>query len=59
MGLAAHGADHRGRTGNVVAHPTAVIEDDATSDVDTNGVFDLAADGIDFYESRHQASMAA
>ena len=39
--------------------PARVIEDDATSDVDTNAVFDLAADGIDFYESRHQASMAA
>ena len=30
--------------------PTTVIEDDAT-DVDTNGVFDPATDGIDFYES--------
>ena len=30
--------------------PSTVIEDDAT-DVDTNGVFDPATDGIDFYES--------
>jgi predicted extracellular nuclease len=31
--------------------PTEVIEDDATSDVETSGVFDPATDGIDFYES--------
>ncbi len=31
--------------------PTAVIEDDATGDVETSGVFDPATDGIDFYES--------
>ncbi|MEP7190427.1 MAG: endonuclease/exonuclease/phosphatase family protein, partial [Roseiflexaceae bacterium] len=31
--------------------PTAVIEDDAISDVETGGVFDPASDGIDFYES--------
>ena len=31
--------------------PTAVIEDDATGDVETSGVFDPASDGIDFYES--------
>jgi predicted extracellular nuclease len=31
--------------------PTTVIEDDATGDVETSGVFDPAADGIDFYES--------
>lgn len=31
--------------------PTTVIEDDATGDVDTSGVFDPATDGIDFYES--------
>ena len=30
--------------------PSAVIEDDA-ADVETDGVFDPAADGIDFYES--------
>ena len=28
-----------------------VIEDDATGDVESNGVFDPASDGIDFYES--------
>ena len=31
--------------------PTTVIEDDATGDVDTSGIFDPAGDGIDFYES--------
>ncbi len=31
--------------------PVTVIEDDATGDVDTSGVFDPANDGIDFYES--------
>jgi len=31
--------------------PTMVIEDDATGDVETSGVFDPATDGIDFYES--------
>jgi predicted extracellular nuclease len=31
--------------------PGEVIEDDATGDVETSGVFDPAADGIDFYES--------
>ena len=31
--------------------PTTVIEDDATGDVETSGVFDPASDGIDFYES--------
>jgi uncharacterized protein len=31
--------------------PTAIIEDDATGDVETSGVFDPANDGIDFYES--------
>ena len=31
--------------------PSIVIEDDATGDVETSGVFDPASDGIDFYES--------
>jgi predicted extracellular nuclease len=31
--------------------PSTVIEDDATGSVETSGVFDPAADGIDFYES--------
>ncbi|MDP9282344.1 MAG: lamin tail domain-containing protein, partial [Chloroflexota bacterium] len=31
--------------------PTEVIEDDATGDVETSGVFDPASDGIDFWES--------
>jgi predicted extracellular nuclease len=31
--------------------PSAVIEDDATGSVETSGIFDPAADGIDFYES--------
>jgi predicted extracellular nuclease len=31
--------------------PAAVIEDDATGDVETSGSFDPASDGIDFYES--------
>ncbi len=31
--------------------PTLVIDDDATSDVEINGVFDPTNDGIDFYES--------
>ena len=31
--------------------PGQVIEDDATGDVETSGVFDPANDGIDFYES--------
>jgi predicted extracellular nuclease len=31
--------------------PTTVIEDDATGNVETGGVFDPATDGIDFYES--------
>jgi predicted extracellular nuclease len=31
--------------------PQTVIEDDATGNVETSGVFDPASDGIDFYES--------
>ena len=31
--------------------PATVIEDDATGDVETSGVFDPASDAIDFYES--------
>jgi predicted extracellular nuclease len=31
--------------------PDTVIEDDATGDVETSGVFDPGSDGIDFYES--------
>jgi hypothetical protein len=31
--------------------PDTVIEDDASGDVETSGVFDPASDGIDFYES--------
>jgi hypothetical protein len=31
--------------------PTEVIEDDASGDVETSGVFDPASDGIDFWES--------
>jgi len=31
--------------------PNTIIEDDATGSVETTGVFDPAADGIDFYES--------
>jgi predicted extracellular nuclease len=31
--------------------PTSIIEDDATGNVETSGVFDPASDGIDFYES--------
>jgi uncharacterized protein len=31
--------------------PSTVIEDDASGSVETGGVFDPAADGIDFYES--------
>jgi predicted extracellular nuclease len=31
--------------------PAAVIDDDATGDVETSGTFDAASDGIDFYES--------
>jgi predicted extracellular nuclease len=31
--------------------PDTVIEDDATGDVETSGVFDPASDGLDFYES--------
>jgi predicted extracellular nuclease len=31
--------------------PTEVIEDDATGDVETSGIFDPASDGIDFWES--------
>jgi len=31
--------------------PTEVIEDDASGDVETSGVFDPANDGIDFWES--------
>jgi predicted extracellular nuclease len=31
--------------------PALVIEDDASGDVETSGVFDPADDGIDFYES--------
>ena len=31
--------------------PNTVIEDDAIGSVETSGVFDLASDGIDFYES--------
>jgi predicted extracellular nuclease len=37
-------------TGGRIA-PGMVIEDDATGDVETSGVFDPAFDGIDFYES--------
>lgn len=33
------------------AIPSAVIDNDATGDVETSGSFDAAADGIDFYES--------
>ena len=31
--------------------PDTVIEDDATGDVETSGVFDPASDGLDFWES--------
>jgi predicted extracellular nuclease len=31
--------------------PNTVIEDDATGNVETSGVFDPATDGLDFYES--------
>jgi predicted extracellular nuclease len=31
--------------------PAALIDDDATGDVETSGVFDPGSDGIDFYES--------
>ena len=31
--------------------PTEVIEDDASGDVETSGIFDPASDGIDFWES--------
>ncbi len=31
--------------------PGEIIEDDATGDVETSGVFDPASDGLDFYES--------
>lgn len=31
--------------------PSAVIEDDATGDVETSGVFDPSLDGIDYWES--------
>jgi predicted extracellular nuclease/methionine-rich copper-binding protein CopC len=31
--------------------PNTVIEDDATGDVETSGVFDPASDGIDFFET--------
>jgi predicted extracellular nuclease len=31
--------------------PSTVIEDDATGNVETSGVFDPSSDGIDFYES--------
>jgi uncharacterized protein len=31
--------------------PSTVIEDDASGGVETSGIFDPAADGIDFYES--------
>ncbi|WP_322752810.1 lamin tail domain-containing protein [Frankia sp. Cas3] len=31
--------------------PTTVIDDDATGSVETSGTFDVATDGIDFYES--------
>ncbi len=31
--------------------PSTVIEDDATGDVETSGIFDPLTDGIDFYES--------
>lgn len=31
--------------------PATVIEDDATGDVETSGVFDPASDALDFYES--------
>jgi hypothetical protein len=37
-------------TGGLIP-PGTVIEDDATGNVETSGVFDPAADGIDFYES--------
>ncbi|MFN8371334.1 MAG: lamin tail domain-containing protein [Anaerolineae bacterium] len=31
--------------------PTAVINDDGTGNIETSGTFDIATDGIDFYES--------
>src|ERR671936_1238568 len=31
--------------------PNTVIEDDATGDIETSGVFDPASDGLDFWES--------
>ena len=31
--------------------PGSIVEDDATGDVETSGVFDADTDGIDFYES--------
>jgi predicted extracellular nuclease len=34
-----------------LAIPTTVIEDDATYDVETSGVFDPGSDGLDFFES--------
>jgi predicted extracellular nuclease len=39
------------RIGTDRTPPTEVIEDDATGDVETSGVFDPANDGIDFWES--------
>lgn len=38
-----------GRAGRMP--PTTIIDDDATGDVETSGMFDPATDGIDFYES--------
>jgi predicted extracellular nuclease len=35
----------------IPAPPLEVIEDDATGNVETSGIFDPAFDGIDFYES--------
>jgi hypothetical protein len=37
-------------TGGLIP-PNMVIEDDATGNVETSGVFDPASDGLDFYES--------
>jgi predicted extracellular nuclease len=39
------------RIGTDRTPPTEVIEDDASADVETSGVFDPANDGIDFWES--------
>ena len=39
--------------------PDAVIEDDATGDVETSGTFDPASDGLDFWESLEGMRVAA